>query len=78
MGIHRSHLRRQRREDAAETAVVNGLRKDAERGRRDARMLGTLRGGSLPYAPSVMSWLSRKLDKRSSRITPEDVKSLLG
>jgi len=77
MGIHRSHLRRQRCADAAETAVRNGLRKDAERARRDVRMLGTLRNGVLPYAPPVMSWLCRHLDKKSSQITPEDVKSLL-
>lgn len=77
MSIHRSALRRRRRTDAAETKGVNTVRKDKERARRDARMMEMVRKGSLPYSPTVMSWLSRKLDKPSTRITPQDAKSLV-
>ena len=77
MGLHRSAIRRQRRTDAAATRLRNGFVKVAERARRDARMVKTLHDGSLPYTPGVMSWLSRKLDKKASRITPEDVKALM-
>jgi len=48
-----------------------------ERARRDARMVVAVRAGKLPYAPTVMSWLSRKLDKPSTKITSADVKTLL-
>ena len=77
MGMHRSALKRRRRSDAAQTRARNRLVKDKERARRDARMLEKVREGSLPYTPTVMSWLSRRLGKNSSRITPEDVKVLV-
>jgi len=76
MGIHRSHLRRRTRQDHAETKVVNRVYKDKERDRRDARMMAMVKAGKLPYSPMVMSWLSRKLDKSSSRITEADLKQL--
>ncbi len=77
MGIHRSHLRRRVRQDAAATKIVNRVYKTKERARRDARMVLRLKGASLPYSPEVMSWLSRTLDKKARQITPEDVKTLL-
>ena len=76
MALGRTHERRRDRVDAAETRVVNSGRKASERARRDKRMSQILRAGSLPYSPAVMSWLSRKLDKKASRITPEDIKAL--
>lgn len=76
MGIHRSALRRRRRSDAATTRLQNRVLKDAERARRDARMTQKVREGALPYTPAVMSWLSRTLEKKASRITVQDVKSL--
>ena len=77
MGLHRSALKNRRRRDAAETKARSRAAKDKERARRDTRMAEKLREGSLPYPPAVMSWLSRKLDKRANKITPEDVKSLI-
>jgi len=77
MGIHRSHLRRRVREDHAETRIVNRVYKDKERDRRDARIVAKIKEGKLAYAPMVMSWLSRKLDKPSSKITEADVKTVL-
>ena len=76
MSLGRTHERRRDRLDAAETRAVNSGRKARERARRDKRMSQALRTGSLPYSPAVMSWLSRKLDKKASRITPEDIKAL--
>ena len=58
----------------AESRRVNGMIKDKERARRDIRMLGLIQKGQYPYTPAVMSWLSMKLDKPSSQITPDDVK----
>ena len=77
MGIHRSHLRRRTRSDAAEQKATNRVVKDKERVRRDARMIEKLKARSLPYAPAVMSWLSRALKKPSTKITSQDVQSLL-
>ena len=69
--------RARRRIDQPATALRNRNRKDPERARRDARMVQKLRAGKLPYTPTVMSWLSAKLEKKASRITPDDVKALL-
>ena len=40
-------------------------------------MIEKVKAGNLPYSPAVMSWLSRKLDKKASKITPDDVPPLL-
>ena len=40
-------------------------------------MLGFVQKGQLPYIPSVMSWLSEKLDKPSRQITQDDVSKLV-
>ncbi len=77
MGIHRSHLRRRVRSDAAEQKATNCVVKAKERVRRDTRMVEKLKARSLPYTPAVMSWLSRQLDKPSTKITSKDVQSLL-
>ena len=62
---------------AAETKQDNKAPKAAARVRRDKRMLERVRTGSLPYTPDIMSWLSVKLGKKSSRIVPADVSGLL-
>lgn len=77
MGMHRTHRRHMEREDAHETKETNLVFKAKERKRRTDRMLATVKAGKLPYAPMVMSWLSRKLEKPARKITPEDVKTLL-
>jgi len=68
--------RNRRRIDQPKTANANRICKMAERARRDAFMLGKVRAGSLPYPPAVMSWLSEKCGKKSSRITSDDIKAL--
>lgn len=78
MGLHRTHRRRADRIEAIETKLRNRSFKDPERDRRDARMEAAIKAGTLPYHPAVMSWLSRKLDKPSTKITPQDVKYVLG
>ncbi len=77
MGMHRTHRRRMERDDAIETKGTNRVFKDKERKRRNVRMLAVVKKGKLPYAPAIMSWLSRQLEKPSRKITPEDIKSLL-
>jgi hypothetical protein len=61
----------------AESRRVNGQLKTKERARRDVRMFGLVQQGKLPYTPSVLSWLSAKLDKPSNRITQSDVDRLI-
>ena len=77
MGLHRTHRKHMERVDAIETMARNRVFKDRERARRDARMVNAVQAGQLPYPPAVMSWLSRKLDKPSTKITSEDDKTLL-
>ena len=77
MGLHRTHRKHQDQLDAIATKARNRIFKDRERARRDARMVDAVRAGKPPYAPTVMSWLSRKLEKPSTKITSADVKSLL-
>jgi hypothetical protein len=61
----------------AKSRTVNGMLKTKERVRRDQRMLGFVEKGKLPYLPSVMSWLSSKLNKPSKQITQADVRQLV-
>ena len=76
MGARRIR-REQRREDMAESRHRNGIQKNKERVRREARLLDAVRKGKLPYTPPVMSWLSVQLDKPSRLITPDDIQKLL-
>ena len=76
MGARRIR-REQRATDMAESRRVNGHLKAKERVRRDARMLGLVKGNKLPYTPPILSWLSVQLDKPSTRITQADVDKLL-
>lgn len=76
MGLKRWKRLHRRRMDAIETKQHNTIHKHKERARRDARMLGIVREGSLPYTPDVMSWLSRQLDKPAGKITAEDLARL--
>jgi hypothetical protein len=55
----------------------NGVRKVKETTRRDASMTERVKSGKLPFIPAVMSWLSRKLDKPSTKITQADVDQLV-
>jgi hypothetical protein len=76
MGARRIR-REQRRVDMAQSRQLNGVRKVAERERRHARMVATLKQGKLPYTPPVMSWLSAQLNKPSRLITQAEVEQLV-
>jgi hypothetical protein len=76
MGMRRIR-RMQRQVDMKISRRKNGVLKKKERARRDVRMLAILKKGQVPYIPSVMSWLSVQLDKKSTRITQADVDGLL-
>ncbi|HZU38573.1 MAG TPA: hypothetical protein VFA18_21790 [Gemmataceae bacterium] len=76
MGARRIR-REQRRFDMALSRRTNGMRKTRERERRDARMLEIVKKGKLPYLPSVMSWLSAKLDKPARQISAADVEQIV-
>ena len=76
MGARRVR-RQQRQADMANSRQVNGMLKTKERVRRDARMLGVVSKGKLPFLPGVMSWLSTKLNKPSKQITEAEVRQLV-
>ncbi len=76
MGARRKRKQR-RQNDQALSRTVNGLVKTKERARRQQRLVAKLRAGQSPYAPAVMSWLSRELNKPSKQITQEDVNQYL-
>jgi len=76
MGARRIR-REQRQYDMRESRHRNGIEKAKERVRRDQRMLEFVKKGQLPYLPSVMSWLSVKLDKPSRLITADDVQKFV-
>jgi hypothetical protein len=76
MGMRRIR-RMQRQVDMKVSRRKNGTLKKKERARRDDRMLALIKQGKLPYIPAVMSWLSERLDKKSTRITQADVDGLL-
>ena len=77
MGSRRDKIEK-RNAHAVYARRTNSTRKEAERARRDQTMLSLIRKGQFPYTPGVMSWLSTRLGKKSSRITPADVEGLLG
>ena len=77
MGARRIR-REQRQVDQAASRLENGIRKGKERDRRDVRMKALVKAGSAPYTPTIRSWLSTKLGKPATRITPEDVQKVLG
>ena len=76
MGRRRDRLDKRLANQIA-TRRVNSLKKEGERSRRDEQMVGILKAGQLPYTQGVMSYLSTRLQKKASRITAADVKSLL-
>jgi hypothetical protein len=76
MGARRIR-RDQRQVDMALSRHENGILKTKERARRKLRMVELIKKGELPYAPSVMSWLSGELDKPSRLITKEDVQKAI-
>lgn len=57
------------------TRAKNSIRKRKERNNRDKRMAALIQKSTFPYTPAVMSWLSVKLGKPASQITPDDVKT---
>ncbi|MCK5270011.1 MAG: hypothetical protein KAJ46_04470 [Sedimentisphaerales bacterium] len=77
MGRRRDRLNK-RLARAIVTRRENSMTKTKERTRREEQMQAILKQGELPYTPGVMSWLSGQLGKKASRVTSEDVKSLLG
>ena len=69
MGARRIR-REQRRFDMDKSRRENGMLKDKERARRDARIVELIKKtGKLPFTRHVMSWLSVALDKPSTKIT---------
>lgn len=77
MGAGRAERFKIRSGDAKETKAANRIVKDKERARRNARMIARIKASKPPYTAAVMSWLSAELDKRATKITPADIKSVI-
>jgi hypothetical protein len=73
----RKRRKEMRQHDMRTSRIENGLRKRKERVRRDATMTDLVKKGQLPYTPSILSWLSAKLEKPGRLITPDDVKKIV-
>lgn len=56
---------------------TNGMLKTKERARRDLRMREIIQKNKFPYTPSIMSWISAKLEKPTSAIVEADIQELL-
>jgi hypothetical protein len=78
IGLRRKTRLDSRREYQKNTRRAKGVLKNAERTRRDERIIAKIRSTEAPYSPEVQSWLSAQLGKPSSRITDADVKALVG
>lgn len=76
MGIRRKRLDR-RLAQQQESRQENGHLKRAERARREIRLKDLVQKGALPFTPTVLSWLSAKLDKPGRLITQTDVDTYL-
>jgi hypothetical protein len=76
MGARRIR-REQRRADMADSRQRNGILKVKERARREARLREAVQNGKPPYTPTVLSWLSSRLNKPGRLITSEDVQAFL-
>jgi hypothetical protein len=63
--------------DQAISRPTNGHLKRKERARRDARLAELVKKGKYPYTPTVMSWLSKKLNKPSSQITEAEAQTAI-
>lgn len=77
MGSGRAERFKIRSGDAKETKAENKIVKTKERVRRSARMLAKIKASKPPYTSAVLSWLSRELDKPSTKITATDVQAVL-
>jgi hypothetical protein len=59
------------------TRGKNSAPKRKARANRDTRMMKLIQGGTFPFTPAVQSWLSVKLAKPFTQVTPDEVKGLL-
>ncbi len=56
----------------------NRPRKTAERTRRDARMVASIKANkTADYSPAVKSWVSARLDKAWRQVTKDDIKAII-
>ncbi len=76
MGVRRDRLDL-RIVEMQESRLENGHKKRKERVRQDIRLKGLLTKGKLPYTPTIISMLSKKIDKPGTRITQADVDAFL-
>jgi hypothetical protein len=60
-----------------QSRIENGHLKRDERVRREARLRTLVKNGKLPFTPTVLSWLSARLDKPGRLITQADVDKFL-
>ncbi len=79
MHCHRSVRLTNLRKTKAETRVRNRPGKIKARMRRDANIIAKLKAAKpgTGYSAEVQSWISAKLDKPFTKVTPDEIKSLI-
>lgn len=61
------------------TRDKNGVRKRAERARRDARIAAAVKANPEgPFTPAVASWIARKLGKPATKASKDEILGLVG
>jgi hypothetical protein len=76
MGQRRDRLDK-RQEQAILGRRKNSAKKTSERSRRDRQMVEIIKAGKFPFTPGVLDWIGLQLNKKPSRIRPEDIKALV-
>ncbi|MFW5829433.1 MAG: hypothetical protein ACOCXA_04150 [Planctomycetota bacterium] len=78
IGLRRKVRLDSRRDNQKITRDRNGLVKQAERDRRDRRIIEKIKSTQGSYAPEVKSWLAARTGKSFKHVTDEDIKQIVG
>ena len=78
IGLRRKVRLDSRRDNQKITRRANGAIKNGERERRATRIIAKIKSSTAPYSPEVNSWLALQFGKPASRISEDEIKTLIG
>jgi hypothetical protein len=78
IGLRRKVRLDSRRANQKLTRNRNGVIKQAERARRDARIIAKIKATQGEFAPEVKSWISAQLGKHWRQVQDDDIKQIVG
>jgi L-rhamnose isomerase len=78
IGLRRKVRLDSRRANQKITRRFNGVGKQTERVRREARIIAKIKASKGDFAPEVKSWISAQLGKRFAVITDDEIQQLVG